>query len=263
MTRLGIFSSFFLLIALTAGSQEDLDSCSTKTWLKHPQEVVTLLETAEIVSVEEIGMGVTKPWRVDLRNGSERFSAVHKPIKRGRTKGFWESYEAEVAAYVMDRLLGLDMVPPTMVRRVKSNLGSLQLWVDDCHLYAEVEDNTPRSVEWSWQLSRMKMFDVLIHNTDRNAQNFLVDQDFHIILIDHSRAFTTDKGMLKKKDKLPVAFDRKLVEKLKSLTREDLDEKLGDLLLGRQIKAILERRDGLIEHLNKLIAEKGKGLVLF
>ena len=96
MTRFGIFSSFFLLIALTAGSQEDLDSCSTKTWLEQPQEVVTLLETAEIVSVEEVGMGVTKPWRVDFRHGSEQFSALYKPIKRGRKKGFWESYEAEV-----------------------------------------------------------------------------------------------------------------------------------------------------------------------
>lgn len=263
MTRFGIFSSLFLLIALTAGSQEDLDSCSTKTWLAQPQEVVTLLETAEIVSVEEIGMGVTKPWRVDFQHGSERFRAVYKPIKRGRNKGFWESYQAEVAAYVMDRLIGLDMVPPTVVRRVKSDLGSVQLWVDGCSLYKDVEGNTPRSVEWSWQLSRMKMFDVLIHNTDRNAQNFMVDQDYHIILIDHSRAFTTDKAMLKKKDKLPVAFDRGVVEKMRALTREDLDENLGELLQGRQIKALLDRRDGLLEHLNKLIAEKGEGSVLF
>ncbi len=263
MTRYGIFSTLFLLIALTAGSQEDLDSCSTKTWLKQPQEVVTLLETAEVLSVEEIGMGVTKPWRVDLQNGGETFRAVYKPIKRGRHKGFWESYEAEVAAYEMDRYLGLDMVPPTVVRRVKADLGSLQLWVGDCHLYAEVEENTPRSVEWSWQLSRMKMFDVLIHNTDRNAQNFLVDQDYHIILIDHSRAFTTEKKMLRQKGKLPLAFDRRLVEKLRSLTREDLDERLEDLLMGRQIKALLERRDGLLEYLNKLIAERGEGSVLF
>ena len=49
----------------------------------------------------------------------------------------------------------------------------------------------------------MKMLDVLINNDDRNAQNFLVDPDFHIILIDHSRAFISGKKMIKNPKKLP------------------------------------------------------------
>lgn len=263
MMGYGIFLSSFLLFAAPAGSQEDLQSCSVKTWLDRYEEVEELLRTAEVESVEDVGMGVMKPRRATLSQGSQTFDAAYKPIKRGRYKGFWESYEAEVAAYEMDRLLGLDMVPPTIVRRVESNLGSLQLWVEGCKLYADVEDQTPPSVQWSWQLSRMKMFDVLINNTDRNAQNFLVDSDFHIILIDHSRAFTSGTKMLDQKDKLPTFFDRKLVEKLKTLTREDLDQRLKDLLMGGQIEGILERRDGLLEHLAKLIAERGAAQVLF
>ena len=107
------------------------------------------------------------------------------------------------------------------------------------------------------------MFDVLINNTDRNAQNFLVDSDFQIVLIDHSRAFTSGKKMLTQKDKLPVFFDRQLVEKLKALTREDLDRQFKDLLMESQIKGVMERREGLLQYLEKLIAEKGEAQVLF
>jgi hypothetical protein len=226
-------------------------------------EVVELLETAEVVAVEDVGMGVMKPRKVTLKKGSNTFHAAYKPIKRGRHKGFWESYEAEVAAYEIDRLLGLDMVPPTVVRRVQSDKGSLQLWAEECHLYRDVQGETPQTQEWSHQLSRMKMLDVLINNTDRNAQNFLVDPHFHIILIDHSRAFGTGNKMLKDPKKLPVQFDRMLVEKLKALNREELEARLDKLLMGGQIKNVLKRRDVLLAHLEKLIKERGEARVLF
>jgi hypothetical protein len=263
MIGYGIFLSSFLLLSAPAGSQEDLESRSAKTWLNRYEELEELLKTAEVVSVEDVGMGVMKPRRATFKSGDQTFDAAYKPIKRGRHKGYWESYEAEVAAYGMDRLLGLDMVPPTVVRRVESDLGSLQLWIDNTKLYADVQDKTPRSVRWTWQLSRMKMFDVLINNTDRNAQNFLVDPDFNIVLIDHSRAFTSGTKILDEKDKLPTFFDRKLVERLKALTREELDGRFKDLLMGGQIEGILKRRDGLLEHLEKLIAERGETQVLF
>jgi len=115
-------------------------------------------------------------------------------------------------------------------------------------------------------------FDVLINNEDRNAQNFFVCPQFHIILIDHSRAFITSTKMLKMPEKLPAFFDRKLVEKLKGLTREDLEIRLKSvafeddrirLLRDGQIKAVLKRRDLLLAHLQKLIEERGEGNVLF
>ena len=37
----------------------------------------------------------------------------------------------------------------------------------------------------------MKLFDQLIANIDRNQGNLLYDADWHLFLIDHSRAFTT------------------------------------------------------------------------
>ena len=255
--------SSLALALLASGILAGAETESSETWIGRHQEIEKLLETAEIIDVVDIGTGVTKPKKVTLKNGESTFYAAFKPITRGRQKGYWESYQAEVAAYRLDKLLGLDMVPPTVVRRIDKMQGSLQFWVDDCRLYSEVVDETPRSPTWSRQLSTMKMFDVLIANEDRNAQNFLVDPEFVIVLIDHSRAFITSNDMLKKKDKLPIQFDRDLVAKLKALDRETLDTHFKDLLMGGQVKALLERRDGLLRYLDELIRKRGEGQVLF
>jgi hypothetical protein len=256
-----------ILLGLTVarvGAQQGIDPARTKNiWQGNYEETEELLRTAEIMEIEDVGMGVTSPHRVTLNKDGRTFGAVFKPIKRGRHSGYWESYQAEIAAYRLDKLLGLGMVPPTIERRVDGNLGSLQLWIENSKLYRDVQGETPRTPEWSYQLSRMKMFDVLINNIDRNAQNFLVDTHHRIFLIDHSRAFTSGRKMLKDEDNLPNYFDRRLVEKMKSLTREELDADLDDLLMGSQVRDILKRRNALLEHLEKLIAERGQGQVLF
>ncbi len=258
-----ILTTLALAAALTAAQAVDDTSCKYKSWLSGPTDVAALLSNAEIVSVEAIGMGVTKPSRVDLKQGERVLAGAFKPIKRGRHSGFWESYQAEIATYELDKLIGLGMTPPTVERRIKGNKGSLQFWVDDCNLYRDVLADTPNTPSWSHQLSRMKMLDVLINNEDRNAQNFLVDPDFHIILIDHSRAFISGKNMIKNPKKLPNQFDHKLVEAMKGLDRDTLDAHLKPYLNGGQIKGILERRDFLLEHLDKLIQEQGEARVLF
>ncbi len=262
MKRWGLI--LFVLVAATAVAAQDVDdSCALGQWHGRAAEIEELLNGAEVLSVEDIGMGVTKPSRVKLQQGDVTIDAAFKPIKMGRQHGFWESYQAEIATYKLDKLLGLEMVPPTVERKVKKKKGSLQLWVHSCKLYRDVMAGTPQTQSWSHQLSRMKMLDILINNDDRNAQNFLVDQDWHIVLIDHSRAFASSKKMLKNEKKLPNQYDRELVEKLKTLDRETLDANFKGTLMGGQIKAILERRDFLLSHVEKLIAEKGEAQVFF
>ncbi len=120
----------------------------------------------------------------------------------------------------------------------------------------------PATITWSHQLSRMKIFDNLILNEDRNSRNFLVDPGHHIILIDHSRAFLSKKK-IGKGNKLPNQYDRQLMAKLKALDREQLDASLEDILMGGQIKAIISRRDKLVEQMEKKIKELGEENVMF
>jgi hypothetical protein len=268
---------FFAAAVVFVEAQEDPHHCTYKAWLGCAPEVETLLRESEVKEFGPVGHGVTDPWKITLLNGGKMFYAAYKPIQQGRQRGYWESYQAEVAAYELDKMLGLHMVPPTVVRRINkvdadSSRGSLQHWVEDCSFYADVQDETPRTPSWYHELSRMKTFDVLINNEDRNAKNFFVCPEFHIILIDHSRAFTSSTKMLKMPKKLPASFDRRLVEKLENLTQENLEAHLKsvpfedrqiNLLRDGQIKAILKRRDGLLAHLQKLIEERGEGSVLF
>ena len=264
MTRLILLlMALFLAQGGIAGAQDAAHQCPID-WVGRSDEIEELLLTAEPVSVEDVGMGVTKPSRVVLRKAGLELAAAFKPIQRGRQKGFWESYEAEIAAYKLDKILGMQMVPPTVERVINKQKGSLQYWVKDCKLYKELGSQPPpRPSEWSHQLSVMKMFDILIMNKDRNAQNFLVDGDWHMVLIDHSRAFITEENIAKDEKKLPVQFDRKLVEKLRSLDAKSLEESFGQLLMGGQLKSLIERRDALLSYLDELIVKQGEARVLF
>lgn len=261
IVRWELWSSLLLAFALVVPRAASAQRI-TNTWVEERSLWETRLAEAEVVSVEDVGSGVTNPQRAELRSEDVRFAAVFKPIRRGRHHGFLESYEAEVAAYRLDRMLGLDMVPPTIVRRLGAHLGSLQLWVEDCATYERVADQVPRTPRLSHQISRMKMFDNLIGNADRNAGNFLLDRAWNVILIDHSRAFVERRDLFGGSKK-PAQYDSSLVERLKTLEREGLDAALGALLRGEQIEAILRRRDRLLEHVRELVAERGEKAVFF
>ena len=97
------------------------------------------------------------------------------------------------------------MVPPTVVRRIKGDLGSLQLWVEGCDSYKRLQPKVPQTRQFSRRISRMKMFDNLIFNDDRNTGNFILDESWNIILIDHSRAFIGRKNLLKGEHQAPRA----------------------------------------------------------
>ena len=77
---------------------------------------------------------------------------------------------------------------------------------------------------WNRQLARAKMFDNLIGNKDPNLGNWLVDPAWNLILIDHTRAFTTDKDLVHKKMN---HIDGALWDKMSGLTLETLEPVLG------------------------------------
>ena len=70
--------------------------------------------------MEELQIGVTKPRRAKLAPGGPVDAFAWKVVPPGRPSGFWESYKSEIAAYELDKLLGLDMVPPTVERKVNN-----------------------------------------------------------------------------------------------------------------------------------------------
>lgn len=224
------------------------------------------LEQAEVVGIEDLDAGITKPRRVTLRKDGVELRAVFKQLStdfgasdRREALDSSDRFQYELAAYKLDRLLGLDMVPVTVPRTIKGHRGVLQFWIDDSINVRKMLEQKLQPTGWcdvAPQYNLMSVFDVLIHNTDRTQENALFTQDWMLVLIDHTRAFPTYL-------KNPVLLYRgevqvppALAERLMTLNREMLQEALGPYLHRRQIDALLKRRDQLLD---KYRARAGAG----
>ena len=249
-----------LFVALV-GAQQPAAPASAKTWLDQRQAMEDYLRTAEVIKMEDIGLGVTKPRRAYLAPGGLFDRMAWKTIKPGFHHGFYESYKSEIAAYEFDKLLGLDMIPPTVERKVNNETGAAVMWVGSTKSFKDLGGPpTPPPAQvaaWSKQLIRAKMFDNLICNIDPNLGNWLVDSSWNLILIDHTRSFTTKKDMAHEVTRI----DQELWGRMKALTVESLTPALGPWIGNKEIKGIIERRDRLQGIIDKLVASKGEAAV--
>ncbi len=246
-----------LLLALTLllAPQQPLAQACANVWQGHAAEIEAFLKTAKIEKVQDLPIGVTRPRRAYLEPGGMAKSFAWKPLQPGMQSGYFESYKSEVAAYELDKLLGLNMVPVVVERTVKNDLGAAVLWLDGVRSWETVLP-LPKPPSWGRELARMKMFDDLISNSDRNKGNLLVDADWHLYLIDHSRAFVTDM-------KLPQelqTIDRALWQKMLALDEPTLARTLGAWLDVRQRGAMLRRRDEMKKKIDALVAKHGQSI---
>ena len=217
----------------------------SKTWVGHYKEVEEYLRTAECITVDNFGarkaaqgVGPTLK-RCGLRPGGPVSRMAWKTFPAGVVRGFREGHTAEIATYELDKLLKLDMVPPSVERQLEGYTGSATFWVEDVVDLRTGTSGAPDRTRLEQQLARMAMFDILIGNRDRNAANTLRDPAWNLILLDHGRAFgpaaevPADLGRI----------DKELWKKIEGLTRAQLDAALSPWLDKDQIGAILDRRE--------------------
>lgn len=237
--------------------------------------VLDFLRTAEIVSSQEVPAGVNRPLKVLLEQDGVRMNAVLRTVDKRQREyragrrliiKFWDYYQFEAVAYELSRLLGVDNVPPAVVRKVaRGRIGSLQVWLEDTQTERRRRRrddlHAPNRLEWfrSWQV--MRLFDTLIDNFDRNQGNILLDPEWKMWWIDHTRAFTIHRR-IQAPEKLFIC-ERGVWDRLRQLNRTEVEERLGDLLNKVQIKALMARRDLLVRYLEKRIADQGEDKVLF
>ena len=230
------------------GQLASTQDASSKIWIGRYQEMEEYLRTAECIRIE-----VFKPSyaaRCSFRPGGPIARMAWRSPSPGPNRGFHENYKTEIAAYALDKLLKMDMVPPTVERRLQGNDGAAQLWVENVvDATANVSPVEPYRTVWENQTVVMTMFDNLIGNRDRSGGNMLRDPAWNLILIDHARAFPTDPELAQKMYRI----DEKFWARIESLTRKQLDVALRPLLDERQIAAILERRDRMKAEIKSLL----------
>jgi hypothetical protein len=219
----------------------------SKIWVGRHQEIEEYLRTAECVNMEVLVPAVMG--RCTLRPGGPVARMAWRHLPPGVYRGFRESDKAEIAAYELDKLLKLDMVPPSVERQLEGSRGAAQLWVEDVtNLTRDASPGGSDRAYWGSQVVRMKMFDNLIGNRDRNQGNILHDTAWNLILLDHSRAFGEGTDFLHKLGRV----DGGLWAEIEALTPGKLEAALGAWLDRSELKAILDRRDRMRAEIKSL-----------
>jgi len=269
----GVRTAALLVAGLLAAWPATADQTVRQPRTPAAQEA--FLEKADVVGAKQLGKGVTKPWRLTLRDGEfvqdAAFQDVDKAkdevrFRSGRSeRDFRDFYGYNIAAYRLARLLGYDDLVPVSIERVwKGRRGAVTWWVDkkwDEDERVKEGAQPPDVAAWERQLYRARAFTALVADSDRNLGNQLVTADFHLWLIDFTRAFRHTMDL--KAPTLLRRIDRRFYDRLKALRDEDVQASLSPWLDPQAIKALLARRDAMIEHFAVLADQRSEQSAVF
>ena len=237
------------------------------------------LLTAKITRSRDIGKGVTSPKRLTLSDGMLTHDAAFQAVDERQTvaslagggraavteMNFVDSYRYNLAAESISELLGLEhMMPVHVERRWNGKKGSLSWWADTLmdegeRLKKKIQPPSPN--DWNHQMYRMRVFAALTRDTDRNVGNVLITPDWKVMMIDFTRAFRLQTELIYANDLGKI--DRTLLPRLEALTRDGIKQAVDDQLTPYEIDAVIKRRDIIVAHFKKLIAERGESAVLY
>jgi hypothetical protein len=199
--------------------------------------VLTALAEGEVTVFQQPGGG---PVRTLVRHGGAEIEALFYEGDAG---------ERELAAYLLDDLMGLDLVPPTVARRVDGEEGALQLRFPD--VISESQRAAGRIGIGGWcpidpQFDLMSMFDYLTFNRGRSADNVLYRRSlWSLHVTGHGRAFGDERRLPDQVSELQLAPGT--VAALEALDRDRLEATMDGLLDRNSIRALLARRDAILQ----------------
>ena len=153
------------------------------------------------------------------------------------------------------------MVPVAVLRPYKGDRGALVDWIDSASHEVKLKQRPtgPQVAHLAQQKYVMRLFDALILNVDRRPPNWLVDdEDWKLYLIDHSRSFRFQEALPEEFLGSHSRLSRDLYQRLQALDEARLMELLGDLISDVQIRALLARRDRILEKVDSDRLQNGE-----
>jgi hypothetical protein len=203
-------------------------------------DIEALLATGEIVAQDRDAAGT----RIVTVSDGERTLTAAFAKRDGR------GVFPEAAAYRLDRLLGLDMVPVTVQRTLGRNEGTLQFLVPgsiDEQARADQGRGTSARCPLPDQWNAMLVWDALIYNEGRFRQTMRYSPDsWQLLLVGHGRAFAASNGRPPHVRNQELALTERWRRALEALTDGVLADELGDVLDKRRLAALATRRDELL-----------------
>ncbi len=239
------------------------------------EQIKQFLLTAKVIKSAPAHKGITNTLRLTLTDGTITHDAHFQPIDEHAfmkqmasgsiEANFVDSYKYNIAAYQLAEMLGLDdMVPVYVEREWNGQKGSFGWWLPVKMDEAErVKHNIspPDADSWNKQMYKIRVLDQLVYDTDANLTNVQIGEDWKIYRIDFSRAFRGFKTLKSENDL--VQCDHQLFTKLKALDGNELAARTKGFLNKQEVQAVMARRDKIVDHLQKLIAEKGENEILY
>lgn len=181
----------------------------------------------------------------DIVTVSDGTYTVESVFEKRKRRGFYP----DVAAYRLDQLIRLEMVPVAVVREVDGVDGSLQFlpknWIDEIKRQEDGRGGSawcPLKEQWD----AMFVFDVLIYNEGRNGPSILYSLDFwQLMLVGHNSAFSTKKGVPARLRSTPYTVGQAWQTAAAGLNEETLGQALGDVLDDKRVRALATRAAAL------------------
>lgn len=199
------------------------------------QQIETLLATGEVVARRETEDGEDV---VTVSDGTATLEAV---FDKRRSRGFYP----EVAAYRLDQLIHLEMVPVAVVREIDGDAGSLRFRPKNFIDELERQEEGGGGSAWcalQEQWNAMFVFDVLIYNEGRAGDDILYSLDFwQLMLVGHDSAFRARKGVPARLESVPYEVGDAWKVVTAGLSEEAVSDAMGDVLDKRRVKALAAR----------------------
>lgn len=160
-----------------------------RAWDPGRDDILDLLRDAEQTRIFPIYQGSNHTFLSVIDGGSAGESlAVYKPARGEYPLYDFPSgtlYRREIGAWLVDHMLGWDIVPPTVERNGIHGPGSLQIFIE-----------SPDEVEIDVRsLRKIAILDAVLNNADRKADHCLPALDGKLWAIDHGLTFHTQPKM--------------------------------------------------------------------
>ena len=212
-------------------------------------------EQLALLAQGEIDIEGRMPWSsnatflVNVDLDDRHAQGIYKPLRGERPLWDFEPglHRRELAAYHLSEAMGIDLVPPTVVRDGPLGEGSLQWFVDADHQqhYFTIQESR---VDLHDVLRRIAVFDLVANNTDRKSGHVLIDHDDHIWGIDHGLCFAADfklRTVVWEFAGDPVDDD--LVAAVRRIA-DTVPLEIATLLADDEVEALQERARWVVEH---------------
>lgn len=210
----------------------------------------------ELLTTAEVDIEGRMPWSSNatfltnlLVDGEPVGQAIYKPLRGERPLWDFEPglHRRELAAYRLSEAMGIDLVPPTIIRAGPLGEGSLQWFVDADHQqhYFTIYETRPDLHD---VMRSIALFDILANNTDRKSGHVLIDGDDHLWGIDHGLCFAAE---FKLRTVVWEFGGEEIGGELLAIAAQIADHvplDVATLLADAEVEAIRERAEWMIEH---------------